>query len=273
MSILYNIKLQSLKYKKSYVNQKDIALIYDNLSKTHYSKSSGFLEQYKKIFSYLELKKDSRILEIGCGDGFLSHLIPDSIHYVGIDISSKMIKEALRKNKENRKNISFEKVDAKDFIKFSSDNSYDLIIFSFSWKYFDTNFQNKILNILKENGSLVIIDEFADNFLKLYNEFDEFKKNNHTSLAKINMYKNSFENTEVVNRDLINIGYSQTIFLTFENQYKNQFEYLHDSGIIEELISEFGSASELYSSKFEDFLKTKNFQLNKQKYFICIAKK
>ena len=274
MSILYNIKLQSLKYKKSYVNHKDIALIYDKISKTHYSsKSSGFLEDYKKIFSYLDLKKDARVLEVGCGDGFLSRLIPDSLHYLGIDISSKMINEALKKNKENRKNISFEKVNAMDFVKFASDNSYDLIIFSFSWKYFDNDFQNKIFSILKKDGSMVIIDDFADNFTEIFNDFENFKRANHSAVSKINLFNTYGENTEKINKGLISLGFSQTIFLTFERQYNNSLDYLTNSGIIPELASEFGNASELYISKFVELLKSKNFSLKKQKNYICIAKK
>jgi SAM-dependent methyltransferase len=274
MSVLYNIKLQSLKYKKSFVTHKDIAFIYDNLSKTHYSsKSSGFLENYKNIFSYLELKNDARVLEIGCGNGFLSSFIPDYVHYLGIDISNKMINESLKLNKNNRKNISFEKIDAEDYVKFASENSYDLILFPFSWKYFDNNFQTKIFSILKEKGALVIVDDFAENYAELFKEFQEFKRINHSALTKINQFNYYAENTEMVNKSLNKTGYSQRIFLTFEKKPENEFKYLTESGIIPELVSEFGNASEMYLSKFEDFLNKKNFSLKNQKHYICIAKK
>jgi len=120
---------------------------------------------------------------------------------------------------------------------------------------------------------LVIVDDFAENYAELFKEFQEFKRINHSALTKINQFNYYAENTEMVNKSLNKTGYSQRIFLTFEKKPENEFKYLTESGIIPELVSEFGNASEMYLSKFEDFLNKKNFSLKNQKHYICIAKK
>lgn len=274
MSLIYNIKQQVFKYKKSYVNPKDIAKIYDKISKVHSSsKSNNFLENYKKILPYVNLSSNSKILEIGCGDGILSKIIPDDCKYLGIDISSNMITEALNKNKKNRKNVSFEKVDAKEFVKYSTINSYDLIIFSFSKKYFEKDYLNTIMTLLKKDGHLIIIDDFKDNFANLFDLFRDFKLMNKNALVKINPYSFYQSNSEELNSTLNEIGFVQSIFLKFEKSFDSNKEFLVNSAIVPELVSEFGNASELYSKKFMDYIQDNNFILPKQNYFICIAKK
>lgn len=274
MSILFGIKNLTLNYKKSFVTHKDIGQIYDKLSKTHSSsKSSGFLETYKKIYSFTKIGKNSKILEIGCGDGIFSTLIEDDVNYFGVDISSKMIDEALKKNKRNRKNVIFEKVDAAEFIKYSSPASYDAVVFSFSWKYFDDVFKRKIFEILKENGTVIIIDDFCDNYSQLFTEYENFKRENLKSVVKINNFNNYINNTEEINSQLNEIGYLQNIFLKFEKVIKTDEDYLINSGLVPELISEFGNSSELYIKKFVDYLMKRNFALPQQKYYICMGKK
>ncbi len=274
MSIIYNIKKISLKYKKAFVDTKDIAKIYDNLSKVHSSsKSNYFSENYRTILSYTNLNKSSRVLEIGCGDGSFSKVIPEECKYLGIDVSNKMISEALKNNTKNPKNISFEKVDAKEFIKYSSKNTYDLIVFPFSWKYFNQEFHENILNILKKDGQIIIIDDFNSNFSDLYKNYEEFKINNKKDLRKINPFNYYPNNTDEFDFKLNHLGYVQSFFLKLEKNFSNEKDFLITSGIIPELISEFGSASELYSKKFIDFLKEKKYSLPEQRYFICIAKK
>ncbi len=272
MSILYNIKSYTLKYKKSFVTYKDIGNIYDQLSKTHSSsKSSGFLENYNNILS-LENLNNLKILEIGCGDGNFSNLIPDDSLYIGIDISNEMINQAKKINKRNRNNVFFEKVNAHDFIKYSPKNSFNIIIFSFSSKYFNQDFQNKILDLLSEDGFLILIDDFKENFKELFSLYDEYKENNHNSFIQINPFMNYFEDSDSINLYLTKLGYRQTIFLTFEREISEQFAYLNNSGIIPELISEFNN-SDLHLNAFNNYLKENNFVLKNQKYFFCIAKK
>lgn len=274
MSILYTVKQKLLQSKKSYVTHKDIGNIYNKLSKTYSSsKSSHFLENYKSMFSYIDLKENSRVLEIGCGDGFFSKVIPENCQYLGIDISGEMITEATKNNRRNRKNVFFEKVDAKEFIKYSSSNSYDLIVFSFSWKYFESDFTKNLINLLKKDGTLIIVDDFKGNFKELFDLYEDFKLINKKDLVKINTLNYLYHNTDALNSELSKTGFAQAVFLTSEKDFSSEKDYLINSGAIPELISEFGNASELYINKFVKFIEDNNYVLPKQEFFICIAKK
>lgn len=274
MSILYMIKQTNLKYKKAYISHRDIGKIYDKKNKTHSSHmSSGFLESYKKFFSFLELKNNAKILEIGCANGILSQIVPDSVNYMGIDISDKMINQALRDYKKGRKNISFEKVDARDFLKFASPASYDLIVLSFSRRYFNNEFKQKIFSSLKSSGALLIADEYALNYQPLFARWETFKKNHQKNLVKIYPYQDFLENSEQINKEFINLGFKQTIIINFQEIIKEPVSYLEDTGILDELSFEFGHAANHYKSEFIKSLKASSFTLPIQSYYLSLGKK
>lgn len=46
------------------------------------------------LLPLLALKENSSLLDLGCGQGFLSSLIPPSCSYVGVDLSDGLIKQA-----------------------------------------------------------------------------------------------------------------------------------------------------------------------------------
>ena len=70
--------------------------------KGHYYHQSVVLPNTLRM---LRLSKQNSILDLGCGQGVLARQIPDSVEYVGIDLSKKLIDEAKRLTK--RKNASF----------------------------------------------------------------------------------------------------------------------------------------------------------------------
>ncbi len=274
MSILYTIKQTNLKYKKAYVSHRDIGKIYDKKNKTHSSHmSSGFLESYKKFFSFLELKDKAKVLEIGCGNGALANIIPDRVNYMGIDISDKMISQAIKDNKKNRKNISFEKVDARDFLKFATPASYDLIILSFSRKYFNDEFKKKVFESLKSSGSLLMADDYAINYQGLFAEWEDFKKSHQKNLTKIYPYHDFLENSDQINTEFIRLGYKQTIIINFQEEVKDSCAYLENSAILDELSSEFSYAADHAKKEFLKNLKAGNFTLPAQNYYLALGKK
>ena len=70
--------------------------------KGHYYHQSVVLPNALRM---LNLAKQSSLLDLGCGQGILARQIPDSIEYVGVDLSKKLIDEAKRITK--RKNCTF----------------------------------------------------------------------------------------------------------------------------------------------------------------------
>lgn len=64
-----------------------------------------------KVLSLLNLKKDSTnsLLDLACGQGILSRLLPPSLHYLGLDISPSLIESATKQNV--RKNTQFQIAD------------------------------------------------------------------------------------------------------------------------------------------------------------------
>lgn len=58
-----------------------------------------------KSLELLELQNDSKVLDLGCGQGVFSRSIPVSSEYVGVDLSSNLIQFARQRNKN--KNFMF----------------------------------------------------------------------------------------------------------------------------------------------------------------------
>lgn len=70
--------------------------------KGHYYHQSIVLPNTLRM---LDLPKQKSLLDLGCGQGVLARHLPDSIEYVGIDLSKQLIEEAKRTT--TRKNAAF----------------------------------------------------------------------------------------------------------------------------------------------------------------------
>ena len=112
---------------------------HDALSCTHDSLASHIAKQNCRVF-YQELinhilcrfdVKPARVLELGCGTGTYSHLLPG--HYTGIDLSEGMIAAA----RKNCSNGEFTVSSAEEFLR--RGNKYDLI--------FSSSFLHHIFNL------------------------------------------------------------------------------------------------------------------------------
>ncbi len=55
-----------------------------------------------KSLALLDIKKDSRVLDIACGQGVFSRHLDSSVEYVGIDWSKDLIREAQRRDKNGK---------------------------------------------------------------------------------------------------------------------------------------------------------------------------
>jgi ubiquinone/menaquinone biosynthesis C-methylase UbiE len=121
----------------------------------------------KKAVSYIKLKKDLHILDIGCGTGdslVLLNKLNKNLHLYGLDISEKMLKRADKKLKEKAilKLGDVEKLPFKD-------NLFDYVITTEAFHHFpnpDLALKD-IFRVLKKNGKLILTDiTFKSNFIK-----------------------------------------------------------------------------------------------------------
>jgi ubiquinone/menaquinone biosynthesis C-methylase UbiE len=111
----------------------------------------------KKYLS--DKKKPLRILEIGCGNGWLSAKLSEIplSHITGIDINAEELSQARR---------VFNKIDNLDFFNCSlqdeaiSDHQFDIIVFAASMQYFSSlkNIMNDSIRHLKPGGEVHILD-------------------------------------------------------------------------------------------------------------------
>src|SRR6188768_3263764 len=114
----------------------------------------------KKIMDHLESqKRPLTILELGCGNGWLSHTLSSSKNstVVGLDVNLAELMQASQAFRKVR-NLTFVYGDVFDdlFMK----ESFDIIILAASIQYFkslDTLF-NRLLELLKKEGEIHIVD-------------------------------------------------------------------------------------------------------------------
>ena len=119
------------------------------------------------------IKKNSQILEVGCGSGFLSIELAKSGHNVtGIDISEKSINIGI---KTAKKKLTKKQLDKIKFVNTSYDKiskykkKYDAVIFFKTLHHLENT--NKVIKntskILNKNGKIIIIEPLRDNISKI----------------------------------------------------------------------------------------------------------
>jgi len=114
-------------------------------SKSYISKFNKFLK------TKINLNKNSKILDIGCGRANIISALQEKFRDkpIGIDVVA---------NKDIKKNIIFKKVDAIKYLK--KQNKYDLILIKQTIHFFSKTNLNNLLNLAKKNlnpkGKLLI---------------------------------------------------------------------------------------------------------------------
>lgn len=127
---------------------------------SHYAEWQMRKHSSQKLITYLKKKnKPLDILEIGCGNGWLSHrlsALPQS-KVIGIDINFLELQQAARVF-QNIANLHFMYVQAEAGV--FKEKKFDTIVFAASIQYFASLSEtiNRMLRLLKPGGEIHIID-------------------------------------------------------------------------------------------------------------------
>jgi len=158
--------LSDRKYKRFY----DAFFALADNSKTHTTFSEriygkdlcqhGMMDmaQLEKLLEVLNLQENSRVLELGCGNGFITEYISDvtGAHITGVDYSKTAIKNAVERTKNKKEKLSFLCQDIKkmDFSK----GVFDVVIVIDTLHFVENidEMVKKMKNSLKPNGQMGI---------------------------------------------------------------------------------------------------------------------
>jgi len=158
--------LSDRKYKRFY----DAFFALADKSKTHATFSKriygkdlcqhGMMDmaQLTKLLEVLNLQENNRVLELGCGNGFITEYISDvtGAHITGVDYSKTAIKNAVERTKDKKEKLSFLCQDIKK-MDFSA-GTFDAVIVIDTLHFVDNidKMVKKMKNSLKPNGQMGI---------------------------------------------------------------------------------------------------------------------
>lgn len=149
-----------LKENRVYTDAEVAELPKINTQHPHYKEWQIRRTSFKRLFSYLAaMPKALNILEIGCGNGWLSNSLaqlPNST-VAGSDINLNELQQAARVFK-NTPNLRFFYID--DYKKIPGQERFDMILFAASIQYFPSIKQilNSCLPLLNTDGEIHISD-------------------------------------------------------------------------------------------------------------------
>ena len=158
----------------------------------------------KKMVEIANIKRKSKILDIGCGTGSLLFILSKdkTLELHGFDLSEEMLKVAKEKlkNKANLKLIS-----ATKFKKEYKKNYFDYIFISDAFHHLPS--QEKVINdskILLRKGGKLIIEDFS--FGKIGNKIFHLIEPGNSGMHTLAEFRNLFEKNKFNNIKQKKIG-------------------------------------------------------------------
>jgi len=142
--------------------------------------SKSYISQFNKFLKFrVNLNKNSKILDIGCGRANIISALQKKYNFknkpTGIDVVS---------NKDIKKNIVFKKIDALKYLK--KPKKYDLILIKQTVHFFSKTNLNRLLNLaqnsLNPKGKILIFTQKKKN--KKIPCFKKMRKNLEKSLKR-----------------------------------------------------------------------------------------
>ena len=195
-----------------------------------YSETSTLQEaqenKYQSILNLLNLKKGSKILEIGCGwGGFLEYASNQGFDVKGITISPSQFNYVKAKQKNSKSKPEIQLIDYR-FVSGKFDAIVSIEMFeAVGSEYWDIFF-SKIRSLLKENGkaaiqTITIGDTFFDNY-KNNPDFIQTYIFPGGMLAsnKIIHQLSGSKNLEITQQNDFGSSYAKTLEIWFENFQK-----------------------------------------------------
>lgn len=127
-----------------------------------YNQQTQDSEHLSKILSILDIKQGMRILDLGCGSGYLSFQAAgrnQEAQVVGLDIvSDALVANREHAKKENITNVEFISYDGIIFP--FEDESFDMVITRYALHHFPTiqTSMNEVARVLKKGGRFFLSD-------------------------------------------------------------------------------------------------------------------
>ena len=139
----------------------DIENFFDKCACSWDNDESHTLEEKKYLLDKVQIKPNSKIIDIACGTGVITKLLYEYSHtnIKAIDISQNMI-DIARKKYQFDEWATFEKC---DFLDLKEKDYYDYAIIYNAYPHFldVESFVNKLKNILKPGGTFAILHSLS----------------------------------------------------------------------------------------------------------------
>lgn len=196
-------KKSSKRYNDNFYSNKikdQSTKVFDRLASTYDKSFSGYnpRKNYNNIIDMINLKKVSRILDVGCGTGEILNILSKQnkkYELYGVDISKKMIEVAVKKDKA--KKIKYICCDSENIPL--KDNYFDLIITSESFHHYPNpnNVLKEFKRVLKANGRIILCDMYRPyiirkimNFMFYFTNTGDVKMYSTKEMSKMLEYNN-----------------------------------------------------------------------------------
>ena len=163
------MKKDFVELSKEWFNKQ--APVYDETNTILYSKYGKI--SCENIYKYLKDKEYQKLLDIGCGTGYLIDKLSKDYNaeYIGLDLSPEMIKQA---NNKNIKNAMF--IEGRsDEIPYN-DNTFDIVTCSQSFHHYPETDRSMLeaRRVLKQGGLYILSDTGVGPFKMIGVKVDDF---------------------------------------------------------------------------------------------------